>query len=405
MTATTATTKKTAQKTAQKTKNAAPAPMVVTPTITVPQPALKLALATVGAAVPSRSSLPVLEHVLVTIEEGVIRLQATNLELGITLRLPAQTAGAAGLTIPFKLLKDVVSALPTEEVTLAFDLERCATTIRCAGFTSTVKGVDADEIPPIPTAADRDPLVEMPAADLARAIQQVVGATDPDNDREVLGSVRMRVGDGITLDASDSTQLARAILDLDTPVATHEAIIPSRTLQRVAGVLKTEETVGLVVQDNQVVFQVGATEVVTRLVAEAFPNLDRILSSIPNATTSITVDTGQLRSALKIAAFFAGDTNRTTVVSFRSGGDEGQPGSLDVRTTTPDRGDHHGAITAAIEGADDQVALNNRMLSEALMALDSDRGRILVAGPRQPVMIQPVGSGQALRVLMPLQIR
>ncbi len=390
------------------TTQAAPAPMIVTPTMIVPQPALKLALATVGAAVASRSSLPVLEHVLVTIEEGAIRLQATNLELGITLRLPAQTAGQGALTMPFKLFKEVVGALPTDPITLAFDLERCATTIQCGGFTSTIKGVDADEFPPIPTAADRDPLVEMPAADLARAIQQVVGATDPDNDREVLGSVRMRVGDGITLDASDSTQLARAILDLDTPVATYEAIIPARTLQRVAIVLKTEETVGLVVQDNQVVFQVGATEVVTRLVAEAFPNLDRILAGIPDATTTVTVDTAHLRAALKLASMFAGDTNRTTVVSFRSGGDEGQPGILDVRTTTPDRGDHHGTISAVIDGADDQVALNNRMLSEALKALDEELIRILVVGPRQPVVIQPIlsaGAAPVLRVLMPLNVR
>src|SRR5215213_1149577 len=123
---------------------------------------LKRGLAIVGHAVAGKSTLPVLSHILLATDDGRLRLAATNLELGITCWIGAKIDEEGAITIPAKLLSDVVGGLPNDKINLKLDARTQAVNLTCARFESNIKGIEADEFPVIPTVSDRQPTVVFP---------------------------------------------------------------------------------------------------------------------------------------------------------------------------------------------------------------------------------------------------
>lgn len=124
--------------------------------LTCMQDDLKRGLAAVSHAVAGKSStLPVLANVLLSTDEGRLKLTATNLEVGINRWIGAQVLQDGAVAVPAKLLADVVGGLPNDKVTLTLDVKTQTLRVECGRFVSNIKGVDADEFPSLPTVSAR----------------------------------------------------------------------------------------------------------------------------------------------------------------------------------------------------------------------------------------------------------
>src|ERR1051325_8736571 len=123
---------------------------------------LKRGLGIVGHAVAGKSTLPVLSNILLATDDGRLRLAATNLELGITCWIGAKIEEQGGVTVPAKLLADVVGGLPNDKINLALGARTQTLNLTCARFEANIKGIEADEFPTIPTIDDREPTVAFP---------------------------------------------------------------------------------------------------------------------------------------------------------------------------------------------------------------------------------------------------
>jgi hypothetical protein len=126
-------------------------------------------LSVVSRAVSSRSTLPVLANVLLRTEDAGLKLTATNLEIGITSWVPGKIETEGSLTVPARLITDVVAGLPPGE---RVDLEvEGGTTlhIRAGRYQTHLRGIDADEFPVIPSAGER-PTTRLKQRDLRRAL-------------------------------------------------------------------------------------------------------------------------------------------------------------------------------------------------------------------------------------------
>ncbi len=118
--------------------------------VSVSQQQLAQGLGIVSRAVSPRSTLPVLSNVLLATDEGRLRLSATNLELGITCWIGAQIQEEGSLTVPARLLADLVSTLPNDTVHLAANLSTYSLSVHCGTSSTDIKGIDAQEFPPMP---------------------------------------------------------------------------------------------------------------------------------------------------------------------------------------------------------------------------------------------------------------
>ena len=101
--------------------------------VSVSQQQLAQGLGIVSRAVSPRSTLPVLANVLLATDEGRLRLSATNLELGISCWIGAQIQEEGSITVPARLLADLVGTLPNDTVQLSVNMSTCTLAVRC-GF-------------------------------------------------------------------------------------------------------------------------------------------------------------------------------------------------------------------------------------------------------------------------------
>lgn len=367
---------------------------------------LKRGLAMVSHAVAGKSTLPVLANVLLATDHGRLKLAATNLEVGITCWIGAQVEAEGAITVPAKLLSDVVGGLPNDKVTLTLDARTQSINLTCARFTSNIKGIEADEFPPIPTVADRDPVINLPAELLREAIDQVAFAAAGDDSRPVLAGVLIRLrGSEAVFAAADGFRLAKRTITLPEPVgATQEFIVPARALSELGRIIGDTDSVALTVtpEGNQVLFHTETIDLVSRLIDGKFPDFERIIPA--DHTTRTVLETQEVTKAVKLASFFATASQNIVKVTIESGGELG-PGKLIISANAAEVGDNTGELDGMVHGEGGQIALNVKYLADALNAIKTPQVALETQTPQSPGVFKPVGQEGYVHIIMPMTIR
>ncbi len=217
--------------------------------LTVSQQQLAHGLGIVTRAVSPRSTLPVLNNILLATDEGRLRLSATNLELGITKWIGAQIQEEGSITIPARILSDLIGTLPGNNVDLTLNTRTQTLNIHSGTSNFDIKGIDAQEFPPMPVP-DLQSSVELNIADFKEMIQQVSFAASTDEARPVLQGVMMEIGSNeITLAATDAFRISVKKASLSSAVAAPvKVIIPARSLSELARIATNgDESISMVV--------------------------------------------------------------------------------------------------------------------------------------------------------------
>ncbi len=171
-------------------------------------------LSLVSRAVSSRATLPVLAHVLLKTQDGGLRLTATNLEIGMSVWVPGKIETDGTMTVPARLITDVVGGLPAgERVDLEMEGEDTLL-IRAGSYRTHLRGIDAEEFPVIPGAGDK-PTTQVSQKTLKRALSEVTFAAAADETRPILTGVLTKFGgETLTLAAADNYRIAVKTLAL-----------------------------------------------------------------------------------------------------------------------------------------------------------------------------------------------
>jgi DNA polymerase III subunit beta len=375
--------------------------------LTCLQENLKRGLATVSHAVAGKSTLPVLSNVLLATDGGRLKLAATNLEVGITHWIGAQVQEEGAVTVPAKLLADVVGGLPNDKVTLTLDARTQTVKVECGRFTSNIKGIEADEFPTIPTISDRSPSASLPPDVLREAIDQVAFAAATDDSRPVLAGVLVRLRDTrLYLGAADGFRLATRTVTLPEPVAQHaEFIVPARALSelaRIAGDSSGPVTITVTPGGSQVLFHTENTELVSRLIDGKFPDVERIIPA--QFATRTVLETAELAKAVKLASYFASASQNVVKLTMEPGGELG-PGRLVISSNAAEVGDNTGELDGMVHGEGGQIALNVKYLSELLSSVKTAQIALETQSAQSPGVFKPVGQDGYIHIIMPMSIR
>ena len=379
--------------------------------LTCKQQDLARGLSTVSHAVAARSTLPILSNILLSAENGRLRLSATNLEIGITCWVPAEIQEEGSTTSPARSLTDFVNSLPPTEVTLALQPSGQNLKISDRSSQATLRGMDPGDFPTIPTGDGGEPPLTLNVGELSAMISEVAFAAATDDARPVFTGVLARVREGrMTFAAADSFRLAvrsTALEDAGGGVATaiSDMLIPARTLSELAKVLPDEGTVQMVVTPNrnQVLFRVGdGLEMVSTLIAGQFPNYEAILPK--GRTTYVLVDTERFRQAAKQATVIARDSAnivRLKVAEGESGGVT--PGAIILTATAETSGDATASVDGAVDGPGMEIIFNIKYLTDVLAVISTPSVALELNSPQQPGVIKP-GSGESdyVYVIMPM---
>ncbi|HEX5506290.1 MAG TPA: DNA polymerase III subunit beta [Thermomicrobiales bacterium] len=375
--------------------------------ITVMQENLQKGLGHVARAVAGKTSLPVLGNILLATDQGQLKLAATNLEIGITNWVDCQVEEEGAVTVPARLLTDFVGNLPNDMVKLELDRRTLALHVRAARSKATIKGIDAEDFPAIPTV-EGEPTAVI-AADLFREmIAQVVFAAAADESRPVLAGVHLKFeGDQLTLSAADGFRMAVRQGALSQPVKEDLAIIvPARAMNELSRAIgDQQEAVELTVTRNrsQLLCRVGGLEFLSRLIDGNFPDWRQIVPS--GYETRSVLQREQFLGAARLASYFARDNNDVIKLTVKPGEGEYATGCVTISANAAEVGDNTSDLDAAVEGPEGQIAFNVRYVSDVLSALKTPQVALEMQGPQNAGVIRPVGAGDDYtHVIMPMHL-
>jgi len=360
---------------------------------------LSQALQVVSRAISSRTTLPILNNILIETTAEGLALTATNLEIGIRKVVPAEVAMEGSTTAPARLLTDFVSTLPDQDLELSLDGATQSLGLRCARFDTHIKCIEAEEFPPGPRPDEGDRL-EVPLDELVKAVEQTQMAASTDEARPVLTGVLVQVQAGnLTLAATDGHRLAVRKLpaqgagDLEASL-----IVPARALAELARVLKGEPgRVEIIISKarNQIFFKAGNSELTSRLIDGKYPNYSQVIPS--KSSTTVRVPTAELTQTVRAVSLFARDSANVIRVKATSG-------AVTLSATTNEVGDSKAEMSAGVEGSEIQIAFNARYVLDALGVIGEDEVELLFDGPLSPGLLRPPGKEHYLYVIMPVRV-
>jgi DNA polymerase-3 subunit beta len=368
---------------------------------------LRRGLARVGRSVASKSTLPILSHVLLATDAGRLKLAATNLELGVTTWIGAKITTEGSITIPARLLIDIVNSLPNELINLSLDPIRQILHLRCADAVIAIKGIESNEFPTIPTLQPDATTAIVPANLLREGIDQVAFAAAIDDTRPILTGVALHIsGQHVSLIASDGFRLAQRTMSLPQSITSPiDGIIPARALIELARNISestADVQVSMASTGGQITFQTDDFELVSRLIEGKYPDVQRI---IPHQfQTRAVLDRQHIVQAIKLASYIA--TAATNVVTLRlEPGTEHTMGKLTITATAAEVGEHQAVHEGMIFGEGGQILLNIGYVVDALQAMITPQLALELQTGQSPAVFKPVGMSDYVCVIMPMHVR
>jgi DNA polymerase-3 subunit beta len=364
---------------------------------TCPKRLFHEALQSVSRAVATRSTLPILSHVYLEARGTQLKLVTTDLEIGMMCELPIEDAAEPGaVTVPERILQDVVANLPDAEVELESN-ERNLLTLRAGKSQYTIHGLPAEEFPVLPTVP-QDAVLSVPGPVLRDLVRKTLFAASTDESRLILtGCLLAWDGQQAVMAATDTHRLAvkKAPVtgQFTRPIS---AIIPARALQELLRLLgSSDDPASIYVGDNQILFVLGRVQLVSRLIEGQFPAYDRVIPQ--DLQKRMVVNRQELYEAVRRAGIVA--KSESNKIIFRS-----VDSTLTLEARSGDVGDAHEEVPISLEGDAVEIAFNAAYLQDVLSGLDTETVELNLGGPLNPGLLKADGEPDYLYVVMPMQI-
>lgn len=333
--------------------------------VTLPTQVLLEAVGHGAAVAASKSPKPVLECLALRADPTTgLSLEATDLDVGIRLHLSEAAVQEEGtLVVPAARLLAVVREIDEDETTLVGQDGNLV--VDTAGSHFQIRGEDPDAFAELPSF-QADHALRLPADLLRTMIRRTIFATAKEAGRYALHGVLFRVaGDTLELVATDGRRLARATNELGSKAPRDLRVIVGpkglSLLDRVIAEGTSEVAVAL--EERQVLFEVGGTLVISRLIDGTFPAYEDVIPKTTKAGFEIPV------------ADFAGALRRASLLTTRDAlsvefdiGDE----ALTIRSRAPEVGEARIQVPVAYEGETQQLGFNPVFLTDALKVMNPE---------------------------------
>ncbi len=371
--------------------------------VSVMQENLARGLQTVSRAVSSRSTLPVLANVLLRTEDAGLKLTATNLEIGITCWVPGKVDDQGAITVPAKLITDLVASLPNQRIDLSLSAKDRTLKVTCGTTRSSIKGIEADEFPVVAAIGDA-PAVTLDAGTLREALGEVAFAAATDESRPILTGVLTKLGGKqMTLAAADNYRIAVRTLTLENNApAELSVVVPARSYQELMRVLPdAESAVEMTVSPNrsQVLFKVDGIELVSRLIEGQYPNYEPVIPTQHSSRAEFERES--LLASARRASIFARDS--ANIVKIELAGGEADGAGVSITAHAADVGDNADQVEADVTGSPTTIAFNARYLIDVLTNLGAERAALELSGPLAPGVVKGIGKDEYVHVIMPVR--
>lgn len=356
---------------------------------------LMAALTKTTRVISSKAQLPVLQNILMETHEELLYIAGTNTETTVVTKTNAKIEKEGGVCVPAKLFLELVSTLPEAQVDCIY--KEGALLVQCSGFEATIPCVAKEEFPPIPEAK-KTKAIEIPKNSLLSSLESVLFSAATDEGRPILTGVKIKkTNEGVLMVATDGYRLSLKHVDVSLGEET-DVIIPARALFEVVRIGQEEKNDDKIyfkkIDESQLGFFIGNTEVYTRIIDGEYPNFEKILPK--NHTTRIVVDKEVFAKATKSAALFARDNANIIKIHI-------EDGKTSISANTPTVGKNTVEIETETEGEGGEIAFNSRFVIDFLSHFNEDKVVFEMTGSLNPGVFKSTKNEDFLHIIMPVR--
>ncbi len=352
----------------------------------------KTALSGVERVVSSRSTLPILNNILIKADKSGVEVVATDLELGVKFFLGGKVEKEGVITVPGKTLINLVNNLHGDTVILTG--KGNVLEVVCGETKATINGMSAEDYPVIPQV-EGGKQVKLKTGVLEEILSAVDFAVSRDESRPVLTGVYLVSKEGkLTAVATDSYRLGEVVVDVNLGEE-FGVVIPSRTLQEVRRIMGEEEEIELRVDENQVMFVLPQASIVSRIIEGEYPPYKQIIPA--QHTVSTEFDIQEMVDALKTASIFSLEGSNSVKLNIKVGGE------IEITSESSQLGNFLAKVPAKVEGEPTEISFNARYLLDGLNSFNTIKCVMELSGKTVAGVFRPVGVGNRLYIVMPLR--
>ena len=321
------------------------------------------ALNQVQHVVSSRTTLPILSNVLIEADELGLQLSTTDLDVTITVRVPADVSTTGATTMPARRLASIVRELPTSEIKIEVNEDNAAT-VRSGPSFFKILGLPNSEFPVIGEFGDAN-------------------------------GVNCIIGEGmLTLVATDGRRLAMVEQDLEFPAGNESAvIIPTKAVNELQRLLNDSGEMKVSLTNNQASFELNDSHLITKLIECNYPNFRQVIPG--EAKYRVTVEREVLHSAVKRVALLVNEKTNSIKFTFADN-------QVAISANSPEIGEAEESIDVKYDGPKIVVAFNPEFVMAPLRNLDQDEVYIDLIDESSPGVLKI--DEPFLYVIMPMRV-
>lgn len=346
--------------------------------LTFEKTALLDALQVLQGVASSRDTLPILKNVLIRAEEDRIECLATDLEIGIKMKVEGGITEDGAITVSAKKLGDIVKELPDEPikvVTTANDRVE----ITCRDGVYKLIGMSDEEFPQLPSVEGH--AVSIGGDTLLDVLQKTKFAASTEEARYFLNGLYFNfLEDRTEIVATDGRCLALAHCEpLNAPSDVKGFIVPLKAVREIERTFQDSGEVDISVFENQILFTDGNATLTTRLVDGEYPNYAKIIPE--NSEGKTVVSKAQIQGATRRVALLSNPKNY--LISLEMDTEE-----VRVSAKTPELGEAYETLPVESGTGTVRIGFDARLLEEALSHIETESVSLEFSGALNPVLIK-----------------
>ncbi len=340
---------------------------------------------TVQNAVSSKNSLPILSHILIEAKKNEIRLTATDLEIGVSIKVEGEVIEEGSITVPARKFSEIVKELPSAPTIHITVKKSNSVSIESGKSFFRLNGLPREDFPQLPEVPQGSSKtmesIKIPQKKLKSMIQLTSFAMSHDETRYILNGILFSFKDkALKMVATDGRRLA--IIQKEIPELgglKKDMIVPMKTIQELNRSLGEEGDVVFYFKDNQLLINLGSIYITSRLIEGEFPNYEQV---IPKKTKEeLNLNTQDFLQATRRASIYTNQDSQSVKINIIKD-------RMIITKSTPDLGDAREEMEVDYKGGEFVIGFNPTFLIDMLKNVEEEHVKFSFIDPEKPAVIK-----------------
>ena len=347
----------------------------------------------VSKAVPSRTTMPILNCILIDASANEIKLTANDMELGIETVIEGEIVERGIIALDAKFFSEIVRKLPDNEVVIESD-DSFQTIITCEKAKFTIAGKSGEDFSYLPYI-EKNESISISQFTLKDVVRQTIfSIADNDTNKLMTGELFEINENRLRVVSLDGHRISIRNIELKESYSPLKVVVPGKTLQEISKILtgEAEDMVDIFFADNHILFEFDETKVVSRLIEGEYFHIDQMLSS--DYDTKVKINKREFLNCIDRATLLIREGDKKPIIL------NIQDGSLQLKINSF-VGSMNEEIEIEKEGKDLLIGFNPKFFIDALRVIDDEEVTLYMVNPKAPCFIKD-DAGTYVYLILPV---